>query len=394
MKKSKKLMLLSAMLVSSFAFTTVNTVQAQEPAQVITSSPRASIKKTPTTDIYKYDAGAGKHLTYINGKGYSQYVYLNKSGKYAFTPSSWMKAAGLNVSMPSAANGYKMSITNPYITYANQANQALTNYQNKKMTLAQLQAEYNKLDQHITSYVENPKLSTNKTNVTLTKDIYKYDGHNTHLTMIANKGYSQYTYLNASQKYAFTPSSWMKAAGLNVSMPTKSNGYRMVINNPYVLTFNTAMKKIKSTLSATPSQSPEEMVTAEMYRLVNDHRVNNGQPKLAISTKMENMATFKSEHMIKNNYFEHRPGGLWIWEQFPHLGTMGGWIGENIAQTPCGTLTTANAKQVALLMFTQWKNSSGHNKNMLHPNFKYIGFGFDIAPNGKMYGTQIFSSHN
>ncbi|MGL6107350.1 immunoglobulin-like domain-containing protein [Romboutsia sp.] len=71
--------------------------------------------KLLTKDIYKYDVGKDNHLTYINGKGYSQYSYLNTSGKYAFTPSSWMKAAGLEVSMPTSSNGYMMKIDNPYI---------------------------------------------------------------------------------------------------------------------------------------------------------------------------------------------------------------------------------------------------------------------------------------
>ena len=51
--------------------------------QSINALSKSAPKKSLTNDIYKYDAGKGKYLTYINGKGYSQYSYLNKSGKYA-----------------------------------------------------------------------------------------------------------------------------------------------------------------------------------------------------------------------------------------------------------------------------------------------------------------------
>ena len=80
---------------------------------------KTSLKKNLTKDIYKYDAGKGKYLTYINGKGYSQYAYLNQSETYVFTPSSWMTAAGLTVTMPTYANGYTMKITNSYMTEYN-----------------------------------------------------------------------------------------------------------------------------------------------------------------------------------------------------------------------------------------------------------------------------------
>ena len=89
--------------------------ELQDEAEEISKAAKSMPSKTLTKDIYRYDAGSGKYKTYINGKGYSQYVYLNKSGNYAFTPSSWMVAAGLTVTMPTSANGYRMDIINPYI---------------------------------------------------------------------------------------------------------------------------------------------------------------------------------------------------------------------------------------------------------------------------------------
>ena len=208
-------------------------------------------KRTQTTDIYKYDAGKGKYLTYINGRGYSQFVYLNKSGKYAFTPSSWMVAAGLDVSMPKSSNGYTMTIDNNYIQMYNEANDLLSKIKAGEVAKANIEGELDKIKDIKTKDVyvqtENTPMVKASPTKTLTKDIFKYDiGKGKHLTYINGKGYSQFVYLNKSGNYAFTPSSWMVAAGLTVTMPTSSNGYTMKIDNPYITKYNDVVKQIES----------------------------------------------------------------------------------------------------------------------------------------------------
>ena len=209
-----------------------------------------SSKRMLTKDIYKYDAGSGKYLTHINGKGYSQFIYLNTSGKYAFTPSSWMVAAGLNVTMPTSSNGYTMMIDNNYIQMYNEANALLNNIKLGKLAKADIKEELNKIEkikiQDIKVQQDNIISSKAAPKKTLTKDIYKYDaGQGRYLTYINGKGYSQYSYLNTSGKYAFTPSSWMVAAGLTVTMPNSSNGYTMKIDNPYIMKYNKVVEEIK-----------------------------------------------------------------------------------------------------------------------------------------------------
>ena len=200
-----------------------------------------------TSDIYKYDAGSRKYLTYINGKGYSQYSYVNKAGTYAFTPSSWMKAAGLDVTMPTYSNGYKMSVSNPYIKLSTNLNNVLTKAKNGQLTSAQIKSELNKVKK--VSYSDNSNTAKVSYKKTLVSDLYKYNaGSKSYLTNINSKGYSQFTYLNRSEKYAFTPSSWMKAAGLEVSMPSSSNGYVMKINNPYIKKYNSIIEELKTYL--------------------------------------------------------------------------------------------------------------------------------------------------
>ena len=206
-------------------------------------------EKSLTNDIYKYDVGKGNYLTYINGKGYSQYSYLNKSGNYAFTPSSWIKAAGLDVTMPSESNGFIMKINNPYIRMFNDANDLLKKIKSDTTGRINIQSELDEIEKSknvIEDISTTNILSKAAPTKTLTKDIYKYDaGKGNYLTYINGKGYSQYSYLNTSGNYAFTPSSWIVAAGLDVTMPTSSNGFTMKINNPYINKYKNIVNQIK-----------------------------------------------------------------------------------------------------------------------------------------------------
>ena len=209
---------------------------------------KAALTSHLTTDIYRYDAKKGHYLTYINGKGYSQYSYLNKNGTYAFTPTSWMKAAGLTVTMPSKVNGYELVITNPYKTEYEFLQKVLAHYQQDDLSLFYLKSTYESIAGYKRAPVVSAKTQKSTYSVTKTTDIYRYDGGSNDLTTILNKGYSQFSYLNTSGNYAFTPSSWMKAAGLNVTMPSKENGYIMEIENPYINLFNDLLKTVENTI--------------------------------------------------------------------------------------------------------------------------------------------------
>ena len=163
----------------------------------------SSNKKTLTKDIYKYDAGSGKYLTYINNKGYSQYSYLNTSGNYAFTPSSWMTAVGLDISMPKSSNGYTMTIDNNYIQMYDAANSLLNKVKNGQISKSSIEKELRVIEEmnDDSTVVEGNTDMIAKASAkaapkkTLTKDIYRYDaGSGKYLTYINGKGYSQVSY--------------------------------------------------------------------------------------------------------------------------------------------------------------------------------------------------------
>ena len=128
-----------------------------------------------------------------------------------------------------------------------------------------------------------------------------------------------------------------------------------------------------------------------MHELVNNHRDQNGKNKLDIETNLDESAYLKSKHMVDNNYFDHNYNGISFADLVYKL--SGENInGENIAQNYLtqSTYTKESAKDLANRLFTQWKNSAGHNANMLN-DFDSFGFGFKIGANNYVYATQHFS---
>ena len=164
-----------------------------------------------------------------------------------------MTAAGLDISMPKSTNGYTMTIDNNYIQMYNEANTLLNKIKSGKIAKANIESELSKIKDIKTRDVDVQTKETPSARVlptkTQSKDIFKYDvGKGKYLTYINGKGYSQFVYLNKSENYAFTPSSWMKAAGLNVTMPTKSNGYTMKITNSHMKMYQKTVEEINSYL--------------------------------------------------------------------------------------------------------------------------------------------------
>ena len=131
----------------------------------------------------------------------------------------------------------------------------------------------------------------------------------------------------------------------------------------------------------------------EMYRLVNEHRNNNGVASFTVDSVMEECAYDKSKHMSDNNYFSHDYNGKYWWDMYPEKYANWSNLGENIVLSstdPNKVYTREECKEIAEDLFTAWKNSPGHNANMLNSSFKQIGFGIYVNSSGKVYATQEF----
>ncbi|MDI1429735.1 MULTISPECIES: CAP domain-containing protein [Polyangium] len=115
--------------------------------------------------------------------------------------------------------------------------------------------------------------------------------------------------------------------------------------------------------------------------ILNDYRATSGLPPLAACTSLNRAAQGHSEDMRDQNYFSHTgQNGSGFSDRacdacYDHACPVQTAMGENIA---AGN-STADA------VFTQWKNSSGHNANMLGSSYTVIGIG--RATGGGDYGV-------
>jgi uncharacterized protein YkwD len=111
--------------------------------------------------------------------------------------------------------------------------------------------------------------------------------------------------------------------------------------------------------------------------LINNYRQQNGLSTLSSTPTMENAAVWMSGDMGANHYFSHTDSlGRDPWTRLCDFGyCYNTWKGENIA----AGYTTAAA------VFDGWRNSPGHNANMLGANFNVIGIG-RVYTAGSPYG--------
>lgn len=126
----------------------------------------------------------------------------------------------------------------------------------------------------------------------------------------------------------------------------------------------------------------------EFYKLINAHRASYGVHPLKSEAGLERWAYLKSKHMADNNYFAHDYNGMLIDEMYPNEGGSVPLMGENIFGSY--GKRTPSAKEYAQKSFEGWKNSPGHNANMLNGDFNHVGVGVYRAKDGSMYATTDF----
>ena len=141
---------------------------------------------------------------------------------------------------------------------------------------------------------------------------------------------------------------------------------------------------IPVTIGAVPTASPAPIPTGtgsgsdnggaklgveegKFLTLINDYRALNGLGALQISPMLEQDAMWMAGDMASKSYLNHTDSlGR---DPFVRMQAFGfssySTAGENIA----------DGNALAADTFTQWKNSPGHNANMLGQSYKFIGIG-------------------
>lgn len=133
--------------------------------------------------------------------------------------------------------------------------------------------------------------------------------------------------------------------------------------------------------SSTGGTDPNFKLTcaeAQFIGYLNLYRTTNARSQLKVSKAGVLAGRWHAQNMIDLNYFSHtEPNGRDFSTRLDSFGYRG-WA-ENIAAG------NADARGT----FCQWKNSAGHNTNMLNPSHKSTGIG---RASGGNYGTYWSSS--
>ena len=135
------------------------------------------------------------------------------------------------------------------------------------------------------------------------------------------------------------------------------------------------------------SEAYQSEYRKEFYKLINAHRASKGKQPLTPESGLERWAYLKSKHMADYNYFDHYYNGQLIHEMYPNEGGSARFSAENIYYARGYTPT---AKEFAQQSFNGWKNSDGHNKNMLSGSYNHVGVAVYQSNDGKIYATTDF----
>lgn len=137
---------------------------------------------------------------------------------------------------------------------------------------------------------------------------------------------------------------------------------------------------VTTTQPTTTTQTTSALSAYEqkVVDLTNQERAKNGLAALKVDLTLSKMAREKSRDMSANGYFSHTsPTYGSPFDMMKKYGISYRYAGENIAM---GQRTPEEVVKA-------WMNSEGHRKNILSPNFNYIGVGH--VPQGN-YWTQEF----
>lgn len=150
-----------------------------------------------------------------------------------------------------------------------------------------------------------------------------------------------------------------------------------------VLAVSLAGSPTNDTSAATVLDSEEQAFVT----LINDYRAQNGAGPLLVDTNITDASRWMSYDMGEYDYFSHTDHlGQSPWTRMCNFGyCYNTYKGENIA----AGFTTADS------VFIAWKNSSGHNANMLNPNYKVMGIarGYTYGSTYGWYWTNDFGGY-
>ena len=131
---------------------------------------------------------------------------------------------------------------------------------------------------------------------------------------------------------------------------------------------------------------PYEAAIKQIHTEVNDYRESLGLKPLKYNYNIAFTANLYAKTVSNSTLLPHDKE--WWTRGIVDLGRPYA-AGENLAYTTDGGSETINASKI----FGQWKNSEGHNKNLMNANYTEVGYGA-IVKNNRLYLVQRFLGYN
>ncbi|MBC7957879.1 MAG: CAP domain-containing protein, partial [Cytophagales bacterium] len=124
--------------------------------------------------------------------------------------------------------------------------------------------------------------------------------------------------------------------------------------------------------------SQERAEIDEVFKLLNEHRQANGVPPLEYDLKLEAAIQGHCQHMAEADFFDHTS---------PVAELASPWTRAELCGSQANAENIAAGQNSAAKVMTTWKNSSGHNQNMLNAKLKRVGIGMVDNIWGQLFGS-------
>jgi uncharacterized protein YkwD len=139
----------------------------------------------------------------------------------------------------------------------------------------------------------------------------------------------------------------------------------------------TSARPVQALTNCSVSDMTVDSEEARFLTLINNYRSQNGRAALQMSTNLNRASTWMAVDLATKNYFSHTDSSGRSPSTRAQNCDYPGGAGENIA---AGTV-----RDTAQEAFDAWRNSSGHNANMLNSSYRMIGIARHYRA-GSQYG--------
>lgn len=388
-------------------------------------------KYNATTHIYVCAAGYVTGMLQTNGVVWRYYIYDYTGGKWNLQKSKWITAYGNSFYMSGSGystrkyyssngtcynytDGKWVQVKNSYCTlqdnkvyYFNSSGIRITasgwrnignntflyicsnGYVTGKMQKSGILWRY-----YIYSYTSKTWIQQKSKWVTISGNSY----------YINSSGYSGRAYYSASRMcYNYSNGSWVlfknnictlqdgnvyyfNASGVRVSKAgtyTTASGVKVAtdatgkVTQTFTKTYQYVTIDLGDGKTTTVYGYYDEEMAAELVKLLNEYRAEQGVGALTVSTSLAQSAKTRAAE-ISYSFSHDRPNGTSCFSASSEM------FAENIA---------AGYGSAEAIM-TGWKNSSGHNANMLNSSYSTIGISVFVAESGDNEGYRIYSVQN